>query len=257
MREAIHFSYGGVYSTDMGLINVNIGDGMLEEPFLPNRQIKEISIRGKNKPYFQEVVSSPLSFPVSFAFQDRYNEKKIREIARWLSPDYYKPFFTTDNLNRVWFCMPIEDSILVHNSLKQGYVELTMRCDSPYTYSQLIISPEYDFSNVDSLGYPFSFDNLGDKILKPEMWITKIDNGDISIVNTTNGNKEFKFVDLIDGENLYISNENEFIKTDLTMVYRYDYFNNQFLEFVVGKNNLVAYGNFKMKLRYRFTTLQG
>ncbi len=255
MREGLHFSYRGVYSVDMGLINVNIENDMLEEPFIASREIKEIKVRGRNKPYFQGIEMEPLSFPISFAFKEKYDEKKIREVARWLSPQYYEPFFTIDNPNKIWFCLPVEEFMLIHNGLKQGYVQLTMRCDSSFTYSQQSVSPIYDFSNNTSSGTSFIFDNLGDVNLKPEMWITKVGNGDISIVNETNGNKEFKFVGLVDGETIYVSNENEYIRTDVSMIYRYDNFNDGYLSFVVGKNHLIAYGKFKMNLRYRFITL--
>lgn len=257
MRESMHFSYRGIYSTDMGLVNVNISNAMLEEPFLAIREIKEVKIRGRAKPYFQEVELHPYSFTVNFAFKDRFNEQKIREVARWLSPSYYEPFFTASNPSRVFFCMPVEDSMLIHNGLREGYVQLTMRCDSPFSYSQQVISPIYDFSNNTIEGTPFVFDNIGDMSLKPEMWITKIGAGDISIINLTDGNKEFKFVNLANNEVVYINNENEVIVTDIPMVYRYDNFNDQYLKFLVGQNHLIAYGKFKMQLRYRFITLQG
>jgi len=255
VRESLHFSYRGIHSVDMGLLNVNIGDGMLEEPFVASREIKEIKIRGRHKPYFQGIELYPLSFPVSFAFKERFNEKKIREVARWLTPNYYESFYTVNNPNKIWFCLPVEDFMIIHNGLKQGYVQLTMRCDSPYTYSQQILSPVYDFSNNTSLGTFFIFDNLGDVELKPEMWITKIGDGDISIVNITDGNKEFKFVNLVDNEVIYVNNKKEIIKTDISMTYRYDNFNDNYLKFVFGKNNLIAYGDFKMNLRYRFVIL--
>jgi phage-related protein len=143
MLEGIHFSYAGIKSSDMGLINVKIDGGLFEEPFLPQRKIEEISIRGKDKPYFQEVRLEPLSFELSFAFEDTYDEKKIREVARWLCQPYYQPFYTIDNPDRIFYCMVEGDSKLIHNGLKQGYITLTMRCDSPYSYS-----PKYTKENM-------------------------------------------------------------------------------------------------------------
>lgn len=258
MREGLNFYYRGKYSLDMGLINVVVdSSSMLEEPFLAEREIQEIEVRGNDKPYFQGIKRSPLSFSLSFSFVDTYDEQKIREVARWLSPDYYEPFYTDDNPNRIFYCMPVEESTLIHNGLKQGYVNLTMRCDSPYSYSPIHISPEYDFSNNTPGGTPFTFDNLGDVKLMPEIWITKIGNGDLSIVNLTDRNREFKFVNLLDNEVIYVHNEKQIITTDISMTYRYDNFNDNYLSFVYGTNNLVAYGNFKMVMRYQFKTLQG
>lgn len=258
MREGINFYYRGIYSLDMGLVNVNInGSSLFEEPFIANRTIHEIKVKGRDKPYFQGVEYEPLSFTLSFYFVDNYNERRIREVARWLTPSYYEPFYTDDNPERIFYCMPVEESTLIHNGLKEGYLTLTMRCDSPYSYSPVVTSPVYDFSNNTSTGTIFTFENLGDVPVKPEMWITKVGKGDLSIVNITDANREFKFVNLADGETVYVDNENEIIETDIFMTYRYDNFNDNYLRFVYGINKLVAYGKFKMILRYQFKTLQG
>lgn len=139
MLEGINFSYDGIKSVDMGLLNVKIDGGMFEETFLPTREIQEKTTTGRDKPYFQRVRLSPLEFELSFAFEHYYDERLIREVARWLQQDYYKPFYTTDNPSRIFYCMLNGDSNLIHNGLRQGYITLTMRCDSSYSYT-----PEYN-----------------------------------------------------------------------------------------------------------------
>jgi phage-related protein len=148
MLEGIHFSYDGTYSIDMGLLNCKIGGGMFEETFLPTRQIKEKKISGKDKPYFQSVESEPLSFSLTFAFEYNYDETRIREVARWLVQSYYKPFYIVENPNRVFYCMMEGDSKLVHNGLKQGYLTLTMRCDSPYSYTPKSLKQNIKFDST-------------------------------------------------------------------------------------------------------------
>lgn len=135
MLEGIHFSYDGVYSSDMGLLNCKIDGGMFEETFLPSRDIRETKVKGRDKPYFQSIGLEPLSFKLTFAFENGYDERRIREVARWLMQPFYKPFYTVDNPNRIFYCMLEGDSNLVHNGLKQGYITLNMRCDSPYSYT--------------------------------------------------------------------------------------------------------------------------
>ncbi|MDT3429032.1 hypothetical protein J2Z22_004628 [Paenibacillus forsythiae] len=44
MLEGIHFTYDGVHSTDMGLLNCKIDGGMFEETFLPPRSINETKV---------------------------------------------------------------------------------------------------------------------------------------------------------------------------------------------------------------------
>ncbi len=145
MLEGIHFSYDGVKSVDMGLLNCKISGGMFEETFLPTRNIIEHKTNGNSKPYFQKVTYEPLEFKLSFAFEYYYDEKKIREVARWLNQSYYKPFYTIDNPNRIFYCMIEGDSSLVHNGLKQGYIELNFRCDSPYAYQPTVMKDSIKF----------------------------------------------------------------------------------------------------------------
>lgn len=148
MKEGLEFYYDGIKSTDMGLINVQIGSGLFEEPFVAEKTIREIKVRGNDKPYFQGVERSPLIFSLTFAFEDYYDHEKIRKVARWLDQDYYKPFYTTDNPNRIFYCMLHSSSSLLHNGLKQGYVEIEMRCDSPYSYSLQQMSEWYEIRNT-------------------------------------------------------------------------------------------------------------
>jgi phage-related protein len=258
MKEGVHFSYAGIKSEDMGLLNVTVdSSGMIEETFVAEREIQEVSIRGRDKPYFQGVKTSPLKLSLSFAFKDTYDENKIREVARWLNQSYYQPFYTTDNTNRIFYCILNSSSNLLHNGLKQGYVTIEMRCDSPYSYSSQYLSKVYDFSANNPSGTRIDFINHGDVVCKPEMWITKIGNGDISIINETNAGQEFKFTGLVDGEVVYVDNDRDVIKTDLPLTYRFDNFNDNFLETVRGINKLLVRGNCKIQFRYQFKTLQG
>lgn len=148
MKEGLEFSYDGIKSSDMGLINVKFSDGLFEELFVAEKTIHEIKIRGNDKPYFQGVERSPLVFSLQFAFEDYYDHEKIRKVARWLDQDYYKPFFTTDNPNRIFYCILHSSSTLLHNGLKQGYVEIEFRCDSPYSYSPQYLSEWYEITNT-------------------------------------------------------------------------------------------------------------
>ncbi|RRJ66406.1 hypothetical protein EHV15_28400 [Paenibacillus oralis] len=100
------------------------------------------------------------------------------------------------------------------------------------------------------------FDNKGDLPCRPEIWITKKGNGDFSIVNLTHNNEEFKFNNLIDGETVFVDNENQDIETSLAVTYRYKDFNDNFLSFPVGKNVLRVHGIADIKFRYQFKLLQ-
>jgi phage-related protein len=249
--EALYFSYAGEKSIDHGIINVSFSTGLYEESFLPERNIIETTTKWSKKPYFQGLEYIPLTIKLRFAFQDAWDDEKIREVARWLgNKEYYQPLFFDTDINRIFYCMYVGSPTLLHNGLKQGYIELEMRCDSPYSYSPIYVSEVYSSPSQ------IIFDNEGDTSIYPEISITKNGDGDLSIVNQTNGGQEFTFVSLVDGENLYVDCENEYIETDLSTTYRYANFNDNYLELVTGRNVLNVVGDCDIQFRYRFKRLQ-
>jgi predicted phage tail component-like protein len=143
IRGSDWFSFDGISSIDMGITSINVNDGMQEEPFLATRELVEVKIPGKDKPYFQRMEEQPLEFEVSFMFNEPWDQAKIRQVARWLLQDYYKPLFFSDNINRIFYAIVDGDSKLIHNCLSQGYVTLRFRCDSPYAYSPVYTSQEF------------------------------------------------------------------------------------------------------------------
>lgn len=257
IRDSLEFNYNGISSFDMGLLNVNYSTGLLEEPFLAERSILERKIRGNPKPYFQGVEESPLVVNLTFAFTDTWDEKKIREIARWLRQDYYKPLYFSDNPNRIFYCLYTGSPTLLHNGLKQGMINIQMRCDSPYAYSPTYISPEYDLSNNTIEGTLIQFINDGDTELYPEISIIKNGVGDIEFYNQTNGNKYFKLTNIDDNEEIYLNCEKEIIISSLPNIYRYDNFSGEFLKIIYGINNILIKGNCKVKFRWRYRIIQG
>lgn len=96
------------------------------------------------------------------------------------------------------------------------------------------------------------FDNKGDTYCQPEVWITMNESGDFSLVNLSNGNEEFKFTDLVNGETVYVNNEREHIETDRLATYRYSNFNDNYLNLPVGQNIFRVNGKAKIIFRYQF-----
>lgn len=249
IMDSLHFVYDGISSSDMGLFHVNLKGGMLEQGFVASRKIIEETTMGRVIPYFQGIEYQPLEFSFTFAFDNYFDDRKVAEVASWLCQNYYKPFYFSDSPEKVVFVMMEGDSKLIHNGLRQGYVEINMRANSPYVYSQQYIK-DYTCNGSTNI----VFENLGNVILQPEMWITKIGAGDITIVNRTHGNFEFKIKGLHSGEEVYIDNENKFISSpsmELTNNFRYDDFNGNYLELVYGSNDLLVTGSCEIKFKYR------
>lgn len=255
ISESLYFKFAGRDSTDFNILNIAVnssgaGQGLYTEPFMTNRTINEVKIRGLDNPYLIDVTRDPITLTLSFYFNDSYDDDLIREVARWLNVDSYQPLIFSENLSRVYYAMPVNDIQLIHNGLKQGYLNLTMRCDSPYSYSEYIQTPWY-VTSISSL-LTISLDNKGDLDILPELTIQKNGDGDITITNLSKANNQLVLTSLEDQEELYMNGEGRFITTSIPNVERYDNFNDYYLTLFYGQNNLQIQGNCKIQFRYQF-----
>lgn len=100
-------------------------------------------------------------------------------------------------------------------------------------------------------------DNIGDTDYEPELWIQKNGTGDFTLINTSNGNEEFKFTGLVNGETVYVNNERQYIETSLPTVYRYKDFNNNYLKISRGRNVFKVRGNATFYFRNQYKFLGG
>lgn len=261
IKSSQYFSFADEISSIYNIINVNLNANMQDEPS-STRTIIEQKIRGRTKPYFQGLEYEPKTIHITAAFTTPFDNESIQRACRWLcSPTYYKPLFFSDEPHKIYYALVVEDFKLIHNCLSEGYLDITFRCNDYYAYSPYYYR-EYDFSN-NTNGIMINFDNLGDVAIFPEMWIQKTGDGDLesdlSIINYNDAGREFKFltnktnqVGLVNNEKLYIDNENRYIETDLTDMYRYDSFNHNYLKLLPGRNSLLIKGRFKLKLRWQY-----
>lgn len=256
IRSSEYFIFDGQQSSDFGIINININSGMQSEPFVADEEIQEVYIRGNDRPYYQGTTKKPLQFPVSFAFEDTWDTEKIRSVARWLTNhNYYKPLQFSYDLERVFYCKFVDSAELIHNCLSQGYITLTARCDSPYSYSQYY-EQIVDCSSNTVGGTDFTFINQGDLECKPLLYVEVVSGASFSIINSSDGGETLSFTGLATNELLTIDNENEDIETNIALTYRYSNHNGVFLSLPYGYNYLKIFGNVKLKFKYQFTRLQ-
>lgn len=255
MREATFFTFDGISSEDMGVQIASPNGGLFEDIFLPNRRISETVVRGR-KPYFLRVDEEPLSFPLTFFIYDWKNRDNIRAITRWLFKDYYKPLYFNTNPNRIFYTIIEGNSTLFHNGLKEGYVTLNIRCDSPYSYSpvQTLKGIESRASNSENKKTILS---ESDMPIKPVYRVFKRGgNGDISIENETTS-QILTLSNLQDNEEIFIDCNNEEIVSSLENVgvYRYKDHNDVWTEFAIGDNYLKFHGDFDLEITYEFIYL--
>ncbi len=137
VKEAEYFVLNGINSQDYGIINCSVSSGLYEEMFLPEQEISEIKIRGREKPYLVEVSKKSRELNLSFAFTDTWDDDLIRKVARWIgSNNYYVPLYFSSNPSKIYYVLYEGDIKILHNGLKNGYLDgIKFRCSDPYIYS--------------------------------------------------------------------------------------------------------------------------
>ncbi|WP_437261275.1 distal tail protein Dit [Bacillus thuringiensis] len=249
-KESLFFNYAGQWSSEFGILHVTMDSSMYEETFVAGREIVEEQVRGNSNPYFSHIRENPLEFDLMFAFEETFDNKVIREILNWLYQGYYQPLYFSEEPDRIYYCMPISDSKIVHNGLKEGYVQIKMRCNSPYIYSPMYMTDLFDLSESKGKAKVI-LRNSGDVETFPEVSLTKIGDGKVTIINHSDGGKIFEILNLKDKEDIYINCEKELIETSLSGVYRYSNVVGDYLMLMYGDNQLEVEGNCKIKFRYQ------
>jgi phage-related protein len=259
MREYLNLYYDGEYSKDKGVIQASLDSGLYDELFMATRSIVETKVKGNSKPFLHGVEYEPLEFPLTLSFENGMSEDRVRETARWINQLTYKPLYFVENQfdspTYIFYCMYHGDIRKLHNGIKEGVLNLQMRCKDAYVYSPVYLDDEIDLSTNPVGGTEIQFENKSDEILKPECWITKVGVGDVTITNNSNGGQIVQLTSLYDGEIAYIDSENEHLESDIPGRFLFNLHNNEWLNLVFGINSLKIEGQCKLQFRYSFKFL--
>lgn len=248
----MNFTFNSESSSDYGVLNVTFDSGMQEEPFLPTRKILEQKIRGNNKPYFLGVEYEPLTIPVRIVFEKDFNIDKLRNLANWLTTDNYAPLIFESKPSHIYYTLLVDEGTLTHNSINQGYVDVTFRCDSPWAWTPAY-SQFHDFSSNVTDGTNYTINNVGDLTIQPILEVEIVSGTEFSIQNLSNKGERLSLVGLAVGEKLIIDCQNQTIDSDIPLTYRYGNrtLDSQFISFIKGNNYLNIKGNVKITFKYR------
>lgn len=249
IKESLYFNYAGIDSDEFGITNVTISTGLYEEPFMSSRSINEHKVRGRDKPYFQEVNREPNSLSLTFYPEGNWTEERLNEIARWLDVDFYEPLKFSAMPDRVFYAMCVDSGNMHHNGM-EGYITLTMRLDSPNSYSQEIVTSWYDLSTESPS--IIEIENYGDKAIIPEIFIEKVGHGDVVIEHVTKNYPPFYINNLKNKEAIYIDGESRIIQSNLPNTYRYSNSNKKYPVFTYGRNVIRVTGTCRIKFQYRY-----
>lgn len=247
----------GVDLSTLNIYVVRLESGLPTAPFLPSQEIIEDYAMNNDVPYYFGTKKNPLELDVVFAKINGYwTWDERREFARLLTPDNddYMEFYyhEDDEPVKVYYVKYTGGIDIASTSNREGYITVHFRCDSPYSYSQVYARID-DLSAITepTLLSP-TFVNNGDDYLYPELWIEKVGNGDVKIKNLTNAGKELVITDLIDGEIVYVNNEDGSIESSLSDTYRLNDHNGVYIELVRGTNTLQVTGKCKLTWKYKY-----
>lgn len=249
IREKLNFNFDGIWSEQFGLISINVAGGMFEETLVSGREVIETRTRGNRKPMFHSIESSPIEFQMTIAFTGKFIDEKIDDVIRWLFVDYYKPLYFEGREDKLYYCIPVGDSSIVHNGLNEGYFTILMRCNSSSVYSSVIITDNTIVSDTRNV----TIKNIGHYDIYPEISIKKTGSkGDISIQNMNDvGSGIFYIRDLAINESIYLNCEKEIIESNLIGVSRYDNINGNFTRFLIGDNLIKIKGSCEIQFRFQ------
>lgn len=257
IRSSEYFVFDGInFLEQFGIMNVSISTGLFSEDFLPSRRLIQTEIRGRSTPLFHRAEPEQRNIDVSFFFYDSWDEEKIRQVARVLYQNRYVPLWFSEDPERIYNVIYSGASPqIIHNGLKQGYVTISFTTDSPYSYSPLRSTEEFEISPsqqvevINGGDLPIRFGD--DDSCRPQMYFQKINGaGDITIFNEFT-NQEVKFTDIANEEIVWVDNEKKTIISNLPDIYRYNNHNGEFLEFKRNSNLLTIEGDCKIKFRWR------
>ncbi|MBU3186660.1 phage tail family protein [Clostridium estertheticum] len=241
MFKDYNFTFDKRHSQDMNTVICNLDSGLMESNFGILQTVVEDKIVGKDTPYFYKIDRQTFTFPLTITKIDSNGElinldRNTRsELVRWLVKDSYREFRSPDYPNQIFYVIFTEGKSYISGG-NQGYLTLTGRLNSAYSYQEKVVTAK-DYSNkVFSIMYMNNLSNVIDNY-KPELEFTLVGLAtDITIKNLRN-NKSLIFTGLTPGETIYVNNGTAQIKSSLGIT-RLDKCNREWMSLDYGENKI-------------------
>jgi phage-related protein len=252
IKQYLNFTYNGINSRDMGCSHVSLNSGLYEENIGGNRTIIEQQNSQSDRRYYRRISIEPIEFEMTIMLNDSIINSQtatVDSVIVWLMQDYYKELYFDNEVDKIYFCMPISNPVFHHDGSGKGYIVLNMRCFDGYIYSSEI-TKVYDLSSNYAMGTEFYIYNDGHADIYPLM-IIEAKEPTIEINNKTT-QENTKFTGLLVGEKITLDNENEEITTSVNGVYRFSNHNDVFFRLIPPKNLVNIQGNCIVTLKYRY-----
>jgi phage-related protein len=238
-----------MYSGDMGVISCSLSSGLYEDDIGANRNIIEQTNNQTDRRYFNRIQRDPYEFELNLLLEEGRTDEQIQSIFKWLLNDYYEELYFEDEVDRVYYCLPISQPKLFHNGLNQGYITIQMRCYDSYLYSREITSV-FELSSNPVEGSTITLSNDGHTDILPFITILAKEST-IKLQNLVT-NEVTQFTGLNVGETITLDNENEEITTNVVGEYRFSNHNDVFVRILPSGNQFKVNGKCVLTFKYRY-----
>jgi phage-related protein len=249
------FMYNGISSDYYDIYIVRVGgSNLIQGQSGINRAIIKDRIPNNPISCLFGIQEEPLTFKIQLFLDGVWTIDRQMEVIGWLFRNDYKPFYTYDNPEIVYYCMPMGNPSRYFNGIKEGYLELEFECNAPYPFTQ-VYQQTFDFSsnNGTQTFILTNHSNIIDYKHYPEIEFQLMgDSEGVSITNITDNGNTFSFEGLYVGETVYVDNTKKIIKSDQFNKFRYNEFNKKWFRLLYGENQIQITGKCILRVRSSF-----
>ncbi len=249
IHESIYFTYDGEQSNQYGVVNVKVSSGLYKQHFMSQREIIETEQPDSDFPSFQKIKRQPIQFSLTLYFEDGFTDDQLQDLRQLFNVNFYKPMVFSEDSTKIYYCVPVDLSELNHNGAKQGYVTISFRCNSPFSFSAFR-KDTFDLSTNTS-GTDIEIMNYGDEVCLPIVEIGKYGVGTVQIINNSDGGRTMSISNIQDQELVTVDCQYEDIESDQGILH-YDDHNGNYLQLVYGKNRLHITGDCEIRFKYQY-----
>ena len=253
------FSYNGIRSDQMGISLVHMESGpLLQSQFWGDIEIISELIPGNNTPYIYGQRINPLRVKLTLSPLDGYWTSELKSaVTRWLNNGKFNEFYSTDDIDRIYYLAYVGSSELHETGNKQGYIDVEFQNIDCYVRSP-VMEKNFHLQNLGNNSTIIELEVKGDEKIYPKIFIQKIGAGDIEIKNLSYGEGTFRLNNLYDNEIVIVDGKNRTIESNIPDRLLYDNFSGYYLKFapnILGDGSvqrLRITGACKLKFVYRY-----
>lgn len=247
-----YFTFDGRKSLDMGYYSVRVGEPDAEQELLGDKKPKTITYGTKLHNYINKIEYEPIEFKLQIIpiKEKQWTIEMFSTVCEWLIRDEYKPFISEDDPSKILYAIST-GSTSWKGVMLYGVMEIDFITNAyhAWTYPR-IESVSVQGSKTINIK---NLKNVGDRLYSPAIEIEKTGgNGDITITNLSNNNKETKLTNINDKETFTMDNDYHIFKSDTPTNYYGEHFNKQWLYLIEGNNKLKIDGNCNLEFKLQF-----